>query len=77
MAPIEDSKIIIEDRYPAPNFIESFAGHGKERYIKSKVNPSTIEKDNFTCESGDFINDDASLKMFMDHLIKLVVTSNT
>jgi len=74
-APVEDAKLIIEDRYPAPTFIECHAGSGKERYLKSKVNPSSSEVNNSTCQGGDFINDDASLKMFMDHLIKLVVTS--
>jgi len=75
IAPVDDAKLIIEDRYPAPNFLETFAGHGKERYLKSKVNPSTNEANNSVVQGGDFINDDASLKMFMDHLVKLVCTS--
>jgi len=74
-APIDDSRIIIDDRYPAPNFFLTWPGHTKERKVKSKVNPSGVEIDNATVQGGDFINDDASLQMFMNHLIKIVVTS--
>lgn len=62
----------MEDRFPIPLFFDTYPGHGKERYVKSKVNPSTQNTSN--TESGNYITDDASLKVFMDHLIKLVVT---
>ena len=65
------NKIIIEDRFPSPNLIVTFQGSGKERYIKSKVNPSSMNTSN--SDSGNYITDDASLKVFMDHLVKLVV----
>jgi len=74
-APMDDANLIIEDRYPAPTFFLTFPGHTKERKVKSRVNPSGVELDNATCQSGDFINDDASLQTFMNHLIKLVVTA--
>mgnify|MGYP002476878490 FL=1 len=74
-APLEDSNLIIEDRYPAPTFFLTYTGHTKERKVKSRVNPSAVELDNATCQSGDFINDDASLQTFMNHLIKLVVSA--
>lgn len=74
-APLDDSKLIIDDRYPAPNFFLTWPGHTKERKVKSRVNPSGLELDNATCQGGDFINDDASLQVFMNHLIKLVVNS--
>jgi protein transport protein SEC23 len=73
--PMDDANLIIEDRYPAPTFFLTYPGHTKERKVKSRVNPSGVELDNATCQSGDFINDDASLQMFMSHLIKLVVTT--
>lgn len=83
-------------------------GSGKERYLKSKANPSPIEGGNNASQvreklknlnkycfsvynsiislnlnkfskklkqSGNYITDDASLKVFMDHLIKLAVQS--
>lgn len=73
--PMDDANLIIEDRYPAPAFFLTYPGHTKERKIKSRVNPSGSELDVATVQSGDFINDDASLQMFMSHLTKLVVTS--
>jgi len=74
-APIDDSNLVIEDRYPAPTFFMTYPGHTKERKVKSRVNPSAVELDNATCQSGDFINDDASLQVFMSHLIKVVVST--
>jgi len=73
--PLDDANLVIEDRYPAPTFFMTFPGHTKERKVKSRVNPSQLELDNATCQSGDFINDDASLQVFMSHLIKVVVAT--
>lgn len=62
----------MEDRFPSPNLIVTHQGTGKERYIKSKVNPSSMNTSN--SDTGNYITDDASLKVFMDHLVKLVVS---
>ena len=62
----------MEDRFPNPKYINTYQGHGNERIIKSKVNPSTMNTQN--TDSGNFITDDASLRVFMDHLVKLVVS---
>ena len=62
----------MEDRFPCPLYIDAKQGSGKERMLKSKVNPSTQSTSN--TESGNYITDDASLKVFMDHLVRLVVT---
>lgn len=70
---MEDVKLIMEDRFPVPMFFETNPGHTKERYLKSRANPSHMNAD--LKEAGHYITDDASLKLFMDHLIKLVVTS--
>lgn len=39
-APVEDSKMILEDRFPQPAYYICHQGSGQERYLKSKVNPS-------------------------------------
>ena len=39
-SPLEDVKLIMEDRFPVPTFFETHEGHSKERYLKSRVNPS-------------------------------------
>lgn len=62
----------MEDRFPVPKYFLTWEGHTKERYLKSRINPSGL--DNNMLESGHYITDDASLKLFMDHLIKLAVT---
>lgn len=72
-APLEDVKLIMEDRFPVPIFFETHEGHTKERYLKSRVNPSGNNME--LQDSGHHITDDASLKLFMDHLIKLAVTT--
>jgi protein transport protein SEC23 len=64
--------MIMEDRFPVPIFFETSEGHTKERYLKSRANPSGLSAD--LKESGHYITDDASLKLFMDHLIKLAVS---
>jgi len=68
---MEDVKLIMEDRFPVPIFFETYIGHTKERYLKSRANPSGMNEN--LKESGHFLTDDASLKLFMDHLIKLSV----
>ena len=39
-------QLILEDRFPVPNLIICNQGHGKERYLKSKVNPSVMDASN-------------------------------
>jgi len=62
----------MEDRFPVPKYFLTWEGHTKERYLKSRINPSGL--DNEKLESGHYITDDANLKLFMDHLIKLAVS---
>ena len=35
----------MEDRFPVPIFYESYTGHTKERYLKSRVDPSGMNHD--------------------------------
>ena len=75
-APTEDVKLIVEDRFPVPNVIYTWQGHGRERYLKSRVNPS-VSHNNLNVDSGQYITDDASLKVFTDHLTRLAVQSTS
>jgi hypothetical protein len=36
----------MEDRFPSPIMIDTWSGHTKERYLKSKVNPSSSSNEN-------------------------------
>eukprot|EP00929_Paragymnodinium_shiwhaense_P012712 TRINITY_DN1202_c0_g2_i1.p1 TRINITY_DN1202_c0_g2~~TRINITY_DN1202_c0_g2_i1.p1 ORF type:complete len:758 (+),score=222.41 TRINITY_DN1202_c0_g2_i1:97-2370(+) len=79
-APAEDAKQILADRFPVPKFIQTNAGGSQARFLTSKVNPSnTHSSSGFGAGAGadpSVINtDDVSLKVFMEHLIKLAVQS--
>lgn len=75
-APLEDAKLIMEDRFPVPSLVETHYNHGKERLLKSKLIPSSRNPEQSDAmNDGQFISDDASLKVFMDYLIKLAVQS--
>ncbi|XP_053990610.1 uncharacterized protein LOC128882855 [Hylaeus volcanicus] len=86
-APHKDAKELLDDRFPAPKFVCCNAGGSQARFLLAKVNPSsTHNTQNNTfiaktagCEpmldsgSNFIITDDVSLKVFMEHLIKLAV----
>eukprot|EP00933_Yihiella_yeosuensis_P045433 TRINITY_DN40809_c0_g1_i1.p1 TRINITY_DN40809_c0_g1~~TRINITY_DN40809_c0_g1_i1.p1 ORF type:complete len:757 (+),score=153.63 TRINITY_DN40809_c0_g1_i1:1-2271(+) len=79
-APAEDAKQILAERFPVPKFIQTNAGGSQARFLTSKVNPSQTHN---TGQSGfgggdgstHVITDDVSLKVFMEHLIKLATQS--
>mmetsp|Transcript_50235 Transcript_50235/g.92811 ORF Transcript_50235/g.92811 Transcript_50235/m.92811 type:complete len:760 (-) Transcript_50235:166-2445(-) len=80
-APAEDAKQILQTRYPAPKFIQTNAGGSQARFLTSKVNPSqthtTTAVSSFggATDSSVVMTDDVSLKVFMEHLIRLAVQS--
>merc|ERR1719460_2269135 len=79
-APAEDAKAILADRFPVPKFIQTSAGGSQARFLTSKVNPSQTHNTmgggfGSAQDSGIVITDDVSLKVFMEHLIRLSVQS--
>lgn len=80
-APAEDAKMILGDRFPVPKFVQTNAGGSQARFLTSKVNPSNTHNTSsggFGGTSGDssvVITDDVSLKVFMEHLIRMAVQS--
>eukprot|EP00928_Gymnodinium_smaydae_P045645 TRINITY_DN30397_c0_g3_i1.p1 TRINITY_DN30397_c0_g3~~TRINITY_DN30397_c0_g3_i1.p1 ORF type:complete len:758 (+),score=148.71 TRINITY_DN30397_c0_g3_i1:98-2371(+) len=80
MAPAEDAKRILEDRFPVPKFIQTNAGGSQARFLTSKVNPSNTHNSGGSgfgagSDSSVVLTDDVSLKVFMEHLIRLAVQS--
>ncbi|EEA07304.1 Sec23/Sec24 trunk domain-containing protein [Cryptosporidium muris RN66] len=81
LAPAEDTKAILQDRFPVPKFVLCHAGGSQARFLLAKVNPSathnTLSGATFDSVSDGsiVITDDVSLKVFMEHLIKLAVQS--
>lgn len=81
-APAEDAKHILADRFPVPKFIQTNAGGSQARFLTSKVNPSQTHNTGGAggpyqgqSDSSVVITDDVSLKVFMEHLIRLAVQS--
>lgn len=77
-SPAEDCKQIMSSRFPVPRFIQTNAGGSQARFLTSKVNPSNTYSNTSGYESAGgsiVITDDVSLKVFMEHLIKLAVQS--
>lgn len=42
--PMQDASDIMYDRLPVSNFYQTFKNDGKERYLKSRVNPAKSNK---------------------------------
>lgn len=78
-APAEDVKQIMADRFPVPKFVQTNAGGSQARFVTSRVNPSTTHNTEGQCFSAPgssvVLTDDVSLKVFMEHLIRLAVQS--
>merc|ERR1719277_2653009 len=78
-APAEDAKQILNERFPAPRFVQTNAGGSQARFLTSRVNPSTTHNSNnaggfgATDNSSHVVTDDVSLKVFMEHLVRLAV----
>ncbi len=70
---MQDASEIMYDRLPVSNFYETFKNDGKERYLKSRVNPS---KSNKIEDDGHFVSDDAPITLFMDFLVRSVINYN-
>lgn len=73
-APAMDAKQILGDRFPVPKFVQASAGSSQARFVTSKVNPSNSGMHGQT-DSSTVITDDVSIKVFMEHLMRLAVQS--
>ena len=70
---MQDASDIMYDRLPVSNFYETFKNDGKERYLKSRVNPNRARQAE---DDGHFVSDDAPITLFMDYLVKSVINYN-
>ena len=71
--PQDYAQNIVVERLPTPRFVSCDSGSGQERLLKCTVNPSSDTKNKLK-EEG-FFSDDVDLKIFMDSLKKLSVSS--
>ena len=58
-----------------PRFFITKPNDTQERKLKAKINPSSLQADNETVKTGNYINEDVSLNVFMKSLIKMAVAS--
>jgi protein transport protein SEC23 len=73
-APQDDALVIMENRFPVPRFIVADQHKSAARFLLAKLNPSVTHNNE---QGGTFVEkiftDDVSLKVFMDHLVRLAV----
>ncbi|KAI8817160.1 uncharacterized protein EV422DRAFT_542658 [Fimicolochytrium jonesii] len=82
-APKGAAQELLTERFPIPRYIDCDAGGSQERFLKSKVNPSTTHTSpsgygfNPATQGAAIATDDVSLQVFMDHLKKLAVSGSS
>jgi len=69
-APKDDAQALMENRFPVPRYIVCDQHKSQSRFILAKLNPSTGSNQSGTQQ---IFTDDVSLKVFMEHLMKLSV----
>eukprot|EP00941_MAST-03F_sp_MAST-3F-sp1_P006026 g6026.t1 len=74
-APIDDAQLIMADRFPVPRFIVCDQHKSQARFLLAKLNPSKPQYAGDGSEQQLF-TDDVSLRVFMEHLVKLAVQSS-
>jgi protein transport protein SEC23 len=75
-APAEDAKQILSrsDRFPVPRYVQTNKRGSQERFVTAKVSPSGTQSESGTgVTNADVQTDDVSLKVFMEHLVRLAV----
>mmetsp|Transcript_4402 Transcript_4402/g.8480 ORF Transcript_4402/g.8480 Transcript_4402/m.8480 type:complete len:822 (-) Transcript_4402:68-2533(-) len=71
-APQSDAQMIMDSRFPVPRYIVCDQHKSEARFLMAKLNPSVSH--NSEAGSGTAVfTDDVSLRVFMEHLIKLAV----
>lgn len=75
-APQNDAQLIMKHRFPVPRFIVCDQHRSEARFLLAMLNPSVTHKDGEGANPGQAIfTDDVSLRVFMEHLMKLAVQS--
>lgn len=75
-APQNDAQLIMNNRFPVPRYIVCDQHKSEARFLLSMLNPSITHHNSENSGSGQTIfTDDVSLRVFMEHLMKLTVQS--
>ena len=70
--PIDDAQSAMAERFPIPRFIVCDQNRSQARFLLAKLNPSKPE---YEGDAPQIFTDDVSLRVFMEHLVKLSVKS--
>merc|ERR1719287_165005 len=73
-APQEDAQVIMEARFPVPRYIVCDEHKSEARFLMAKLNPSATHNSE-GMGGAQVFTDDVSLRVFMEHLMKLAVQS--
>jgi protein transport protein SEC23 len=71
-APRNDAQMIMEERFPVPRYIVCDEGKSESRFLMAKLNPS-VTHNNRDGSHAPIFTEDVSLRIFMEHLMKLSV----
>ncbi|KAL3910731.1 MAG: hypothetical protein SGILL_007577 [Bacillariaceae sp.] len=73
-SPQADAQLIMDARFPVPRYIVCDQHKSEARFLMAKINPSTTHNSNLDGGGGTQVyTDDVSLRVFMEHLMKLAV----
>jgi protein transport protein SEC23 len=73
-APQSDAQLIMDARFPVPRYIVCDQHKSEARFLMAKLNPSVTHNSNLDGSGSAQVNtDDVSLRVFMEHLMKLAV----
>lgn len=78
--PSLDARDILQERFPAPKFVQAVEGGSQARFLMARVNPSRTHQNDTHIQNGQNVSsivltEDASLKVFMQALIRYAVAS--
>ncbi len=74
-APQNDAQLIMNNRFPVPRYIVCDQHKSEARFLLSMLNPSITHNSDSAIGGQTIFTDDVSLRVFMEHLMKLVVQS--
>jgi len=73
-APQSDAQLIMDSRFPVPRYIVCDQHKSEARFLMAKLNPSVTHNSDAGLGGVTTVNtDDVSLRVFMEHLMKLAV----
>uniref|UniRef100_A0A7S2W7G0 Protein transport protein SEC23 n=1 Tax=Rhizochromulina marina TaxID=1034831 RepID=A0A7S2W7G0_9STRA len=75
LAPQTDAQRIMDQRLPVPRFIMCDQHKSESRFVIAKLNPSVTHNSSDGSSAERIFTDDVSLRVFMEHLMKLAVQS--